>query len=145
MAAASFSPGFRLSLTDSAVILTGAIGTVLAAQVEWWMGASIGFVVGHFFLFCNVLRAARPLELAWSACFLALTITNIATGKPGWTATFGASLLVTLVVLMLQLRRPSYHGIAWQRINPGLLQWWESQHAAPGSAVSEKPISGDDK
>lgn len=127
MTETSFRPGFRISATDIAVILIGALAAAYAVQIEWWMGATIAFVVGHFFLFCNVLRAARPLELAWTACFLALAISAISTGQPGWLWVFALSLLVTVVVLILQLRRPPYHGVAWQRINPGLPQWWQAQ------------------
>jgi hypothetical protein len=28
---------------------------------------------------------------------------------------------------MAQMRKPSYHGIAWQRFYPKLLEWWEAQ------------------
>ena len=125
MAAASFRPGFRLSALDAAVILAGSTGAALAAEVAWWMGTAIAFVIGHFFLFCNVLRAARPLELAWTACFLALAIASMTKGMPPWSITFALSSLVTLVVLALQIRRPSYHGIGWQRLNPDLPQWWD--------------------
>lgn len=69
MTETSFRPGFRISATDIAFILIGAVAAAYAVQVEWWMGAAIAFVIGHFFLFCNVLRAARPLELAWSGVF----------------------------------------------------------------------------
>ena len=126
MTTSTFRPGFRLSAVDVAVIVAGLIGAFFAAQVQWWMGAVIMFVVGHFFLFCNVLRAARPLELGWAGCFLALAIATMTSGKPAWPVTFAVSSLATLVVLMLQLRSVSYHGVGWQRINPKLPQWWET-------------------
>lgn len=107
------------------VIVAGGIGAVLAAQVEWWMGLVIAFIVGHFFLFCNVLRAARPLELAWSAVLLSIAGSTITMQWPGWSAAFGMSLVATVLVIVLQLRKSSYHGFGWQRINPGLPQWWE--------------------
>jgi len=125
-----FSPGFRLSLTDALVLLAGAIGSILAAQVERWMGLTVGFVVGHFFLFCNVFRLARPLELAWSALFVSLAGSTVVTEWPGWRMTLGISLVATLLVVVAQLRKPSYHGIAWRRFNPGLLEWWDAQGSA---------------
>ena len=124
-----FKPGFRIDVIDTLVLIAGAAGTVLLAQVEWWMGLIVGFAVGHFFLFCNVFRVAKPLELTWSAVFVALAASTIVTEQPGWTVTVGVTLATTLIVIVMQVRKPSYHGIAWQRFNPRLLQWWEAQNA----------------
>jgi hypothetical protein len=69
---------------------------------------------------------ARPFELTWAAIFLALASATLLTEAPGWPFTTGASLAATAVVVMLQMRRPSYHGLGWQCINPGLRAWWEA-------------------
>lgn len=130
-----FMPGFRIDTVDVLVLAAGAAASALAAQVQWWMGALIAFAVGHFFLFCNVLRMARPLELAWAGLFVALAASTIATSRPGWAIAFGGSLLATVAVIALQMGRPSYHGIAWQRINPGLRNWW----AEHGGSAGEGP------
>ncbi|MFT5172626.1 MAG: hypothetical protein ACI8W7_000792 [Gammaproteobacteria bacterium] len=123
-----FKPGFRIDAVDTLVLFAGATGTVLLAQGElWWMGLIIGFTVGHFFIFCNVFRVARRLELTWSAIFSALAGSTIISGQPGWVVTLGATLLATLVVIVMQVRKPSYHGIAWQRFNPRLREWWDAQ------------------
>jgi hypothetical protein len=122
-----FKPGFRLDVIDTLVLAVGAAGAALLAQVEWWMGLIVGFAVGHFFMFCNVFRVAKPLELTWSAIFVFLAGGTIVTGQPGWAVTLGATLVATLVVIVVQVRKPSYHGIAWQRLNPKLLEWWETQ------------------
>ena len=42
----------------------------------------------------------------------------------GTVATIG----LTMVVLV-EVRKPSYHGLGWQWINPALPTWWESQLA----------------
>jgi hypothetical protein len=131
MSAKVFKPGFRIDVIDSVVLVAGVIGAVAAAQVEWWMGLVIAYTVGHFFLFCNVFRMARPLELAWTALFIALAASTIATERPGWQITIAVSLLATVVIIVVQMRRPSYHGVAWQRINPNLRQWWEAQSSRP--------------
>lgn len=136
MAAAPFKPGFRIDLIDALVLIAGAAGAVFAARVEWWMGTLIAFAVGHFFLFCNVFRVGKPLELSWSALFVALAGCTIVLEQPGWVITLGATLLATVLVIALQMRKASYHGIAWQRINPGLPQWWEAQSA---SSTDGKP------
>jgi hypothetical protein len=129
MTASSFKPGFRISATDTFVLVAGVVGSVLGAQVEWWMGLVIGFVVGHFFLFCNVFRVARPLELSWAALFVALAGSTITMEAPGWQVTFATSLVATLLVIVVQMHKPSYHGAGWQLINPELPQWWERRQA----------------
>ena len=122
-----FNPGFRLDAIDTLVLVAGAAGAIFLAQVEWWMGLIIGFAVGHFFIFCNVFRVAKPLELTWSAIFVVLAGSTIATGQPGWMVTVATTLVATLAVIVMQVRKPSYHGVAWQRFNPRLPEWWESQ------------------
>lgn len=122
-----FSPGFRLSVTDVIVLVAGATGAVLVAQVLWWLGLIVALVVGHFFLFCNVFRVARPLELAWSVLFVALVGVTIAFDQPGWPVALSITLIGTLLVIFAQVRKPSYHGIAWERFNPKLRDWWEAQ------------------
>ena len=122
-----FNPGFRLDAIDTLVLVAGAAGAIFLARVEWWMGLIVGFAVGHFFLFCNVFRVAKPLELTWSAIFVVLAGSTIATGQPGWMVTVATTLVATLAVIAMQVRKPSYHGIAWQRFNPKLPEWWQSQ------------------
>jgi hypothetical protein len=122
-----FAPGFRLSLRDAVVLVAGVIAAPLLATMVWWWGFVVAFVVAHFFLFCNVVRMARPLELAWTAVFLAVTVGTITLDFPGWPVAIPLSLAATATVVALQLRKPSYHGIAWQRINPRLPEWWAAQ------------------
>lgn len=130
----TFDPGFRIDRIDVLVLVAGAVATVLLATVEWWMGLVVGFAVGHFFLFCNVFRVGKPLELTWSAIFVVLSASTIVTGQPGWPVTIALTLAATLVVIVAQMRRPSYHGIAWQRLNPNLRTWWEAQGASKEEA-----------
>src|SRR5207249_2417330 len=61
-----FSPGFRLSAVDVLMLVGGIAATVALAAITWWWGFVVGFVLAHFFLFCNVIRMARPLELSWA-------------------------------------------------------------------------------
>ena len=109
------------------VIVLGAAAAAWLAGIEPWWGAMVAFVVGHFFLFCNVVRMARPYELAWTAVFVALACPTLLAEWPGWPATTAVALALTVVVVVLQMRRPSYHGVLWQRINPGLRAWWEQR------------------
>jgi hypothetical protein len=128
MPAREFQPGFRLSALDIGVLIIGAICSVLVGSQVPVLGVAIAFVVGHFFLFCNVIRLARPLELAWAAFFATIGGLTALTGYPGWPATFAASLVATLFVLAIQMRMPSYHGVLWQRVNPQLPEWWAKRN-----------------
>ena len=131
---APFAPGFRLSVSDIVVIVLSCVVASLLTSLVWWWGLVPGFVVAHFFLFCNVLRMSRPLELLWATVFLVLSGATIACGIPGWPITVVISLIVTAFVTVLEMRKPSYHGIGWTRINPGLPKWWASHVATRESS-----------
>ena len=122
-----FAPGFRLSMLDVVVLAVGMMAAIGLATVVWWWGFVIAFVLGHFFLFCNVIRMSRPLELTWAGTFLALAAPTVLADRPGWLMTASLTFAVTLLVVVLETRKPSYHGVGWQRINPRLPEWWEAQ------------------
>ena len=86
------------------MLVAGAVATVTLWQTIWWLGFVIALVVGHFFLFCNVFRVARPLELARAAVFLASTYPTIAFGSPGWPASIVISLTTSFAVIVLEMR-----------------------------------------
>ncbi len=123
----AFRPGFRLSALDVAVLVLGA---GVAAAVAWQhrgVGVSVAFVVLHFFLFCNVFRIRRPAELAWALVFAVLCVIASLDALVAWPVVFVVSLISTVLFLIVELRAPSYHGVAWRRINPGLPDWWDQQ------------------
>ena len=126
---ADFQPGLRVSRTDAVVLFVGAAAAVFVYPKVPWAGLSVACVVGHFFLFCNVFRVTRALELAWVAVFLSLAALSGGTGRPAWTVTIGVTAAATGVVLFLGLRAPSYHGICWKTVNPGLRAWWDAHQA----------------
>lgn len=122
-----FSPGFRLSTFDVLVLIAGTICAVIFGLQTWWVGLVVGFVVAHFFLFCNVFRMSRPLELIWASIFTVLAGLTISTDNPGWGVTIAVSLCATFVLVVIEMRRPSYHGVGWKRINPRLPEWWDAK------------------
>ena len=126
MAANLFRPGFRLSQLDIAILLVGIVGAVLAGLVAPYAGFVIAFVVGHFFLFCNVFRVSRLPELTWAIIFIGLSTATILVGQPGWLVTALCSLIVTIGIIFREIRKPSYHGVFWRTWNPGLEAWWLS-------------------
>lgn len=123
----AFAPGFRLSALDVIILVVGVVTAFALVMVVWWGGFVVGFVVAHFFLFCNVVRMARLLELAWAGVFVALAAATVALDAPGWPVTATVSLVATVVVVVVQMRKPSYHGLGWRWINPGLPAWWETR------------------
>jgi hypothetical protein len=119
-----FQPGFRLSEMDVGIILLGICVSVLLARFDEQLGIAVLFVLAHFFLFCNVLRMSRPLELIWAVLFVLLAGSSFYFGLPSWNTTIVAMLGVTLILAIAQFMLPSYHGVLWQKINPDLEQWW---------------------
>jgi hypothetical protein len=128
-----FQPGFRCSYVDVGVLALGAIVAVTARNTA---GGIVAFVVAHFFLFCNVFRVSRRLELAWSGLFVALAGCTIAFERPSWLVTISVTLLATVLVIALTMRKPSYHGVLWRTINPALPEWWARNQANP--AIQER-------
>lgn len=124
-----FHPGFRCSVTDVAIVVAGACAAVEVPNLGLWIAVAIG----HFFLFCNVLRLARVLELAWAAVFvLGAGAVRAGVAVTPVLAAIGAT---SLVVTVLAIAQPSYHGVLWRWINPKLPHWWrahgeDSQHPA---------------
>ena len=121
---AAFLPGFRISVRDVIVLIPGAAAAWWVARIDLSLSLAVLFTVGHFFLFCNVVRMARKLELIWTAIFLVLAVCAQLLQVPSWNQTFAICLVATCVLVATHLRSPSYHGLGWQRINPGLPEWW---------------------
>ena len=84
MAASNFAPGFRLSSLDVFVLVGGTVGVTVLFTVMWWYSLVVGLVLAHFFLFCNVFRVSRPLELLWASVFVVLAGATILWGLPSW-------------------------------------------------------------
>ena len=124
---ARFAPGFRFSFFDGLILIAGAVGSVFGWNVEWWLGVLIGFVVLHFFLFCNVFRIARKPELVWAGVFVLLAGSAIVFEVPVWWMVFAGGLLLSTILIALETRKPGYHGVGWRRWNPGLEEWWRKQ------------------
>lgn len=125
MARSAFAPGFRLSIVDVVILVVGVVAAVGVGMIDRWAGLAVAWVVGHFFMFCNVLRMARALELAWAGVCAGLMVLAIGLGVVGWPAVFLGSGATTLVLSVVATRMPSYHGVGWRRLNPGLPRWWE--------------------
>ena len=108
--------------------MTGAGCSWLATDSSSSLAAAgIAFVVGHFFLFCNVFRIRRAPELIWAGVFTTLATATVVVGTTDWTATFAVSALLTVVLVAIEMRHPSYHGLFWRQVNPHLPEFWRSR------------------
>lgn len=137
MTQATFAPGFRLSVVDGVALGAGAVATATAAMTSGWIALGVAFAVAHFFLFCNVLRLPRRLELLWAGVFLMLMVAASAAWL-NWPAAFGVVLLMTLGVAILGVRQPGYHGVLWRWFNPDLPDWWEARQAMSAIGVNDR-------
>jgi hypothetical protein len=124
----TFSPGFRLSKLDVLILIVGLIASVALSPSLPIVSLAIAVVVGHFFLFCNVFRVARWPEFIWAGVFLLVMADVILWQRLSISLAVAVVLFTTLLVVGLEMRKPSYHGIFWQRLNPGLPQWWAERH-----------------
>ena len=140
-----FQPGFRLSVFDVVILVIGGAASAYSATIELRFGIAIAFVVLHFFLFCNVLRMSRDLEPLWAGAFAALAIATISFDLLSWNALFAISAAVTVVLAIVEMRRASYHGVGWQRLNPGLSQWWEMHHSRSERSQSRIAIASEER
>ncbi len=120
----TFNPGLRLSVIDSLILTGSCAGVIGLIPVAAEIAFVIGYTVGHFFLFCNVFRVSRIPELIWASLFIFLTGLTLMTEKPGWAWVVFLTLVMTIIIIFLEMKKKSYHGIFWKSVNPNLEQWW---------------------
>ena len=130
-----FKPGFRISRIDLLVLAIGALLAGYCYPHSKVVSLIIIFTVGHFFLFCNVTRMSRVPELIWSSIFLCFAGLSVSTGHPSWLITFSLSTAVTLILILLEIRKPCYHGIFWQILNPNLPNWFNETSSTRGTLL----------
>ena len=121
-----FKPGFRLSEMDVGILIAVISASVLLARFDERFGMVLLFVLAHFFLFCNVLRMSRSLELLWAALFVLLAGSTFYLSFPLLRYTLSVMLVVTVILSAVQTMQPSYHGVLWRKVNPDLKQWWDA-------------------
>ena len=107
--------------------MLGVCVAVLLARLDERLGLALLFVLAHFFLFCNVLRMSRPLELIWAVLFVLLAGSTFTFGFSSWNTTLVGMLVVTVILAIIQFLLSSYHGVFWRKINPNLKQWWAAR------------------
>lgn len=71
---------------------------------------------------------SRIPELIWAGVFITGASASFKIGVPSFEVAVGISLFTTIVLVALEVRKPSYHGVYWQKLNPNLEKWFESQY-----------------
>lgn len=129
-----FKLGFRISIFDICILVAGSVfAAFLFHKSQILFGLIVALVVGHFFLFCNVFRICRRSELIWATAFVLLSIgTSFANlPSPSLFAVYLAFVHVSIIpaadFIIIETRKPSYHGIFWKKWNPNLKSWWKEQ------------------
>ena len=120
--------GFQFFATDAAAIIafTGL------AIVFWHFGSPLAWILlitaAHFFLFCNVFRIIRRRELVWAATFIINISLWTWLGKLSITPVLLCQLPITTILILMDLRSSTYHGIFANRLNPSLNKYLKGQN-----------------
>lgn len=116
--------GARITWLDLAVIALCIVGTVVAqTRITGAMVYLPCIVLGHFFLFCNVFRVHRRLEIAWAAVFIVntfawfcLTLEGSASPVAFWSRVLLVQTPFTTTAVLIALFSKDYHGIGYRFI-----------------------------
>lgn len=128
--------GFQFFATDAAAIAAFAS----LAMIFWHFGSPLSWILlttaTHFFLFCNVFRIVRRRELIWAATF----IINIGLwtwlNKLSIAPVLLCQLPITTLLILMDVRSSTYHGIFASRLNPVLndyLKAADNQYQPPNN------------
>ncbi len=115
-------PGFRFSRVDALVLVAGAVLTVVLWPAMGSLALVVPVALAHFFLFCNVFRVRRGVELLWAGVFMANFAAWGLLGRFSWVRVLLTQLPVTLTILVVEVRHPRYHGIFASRHPEGPLE-----------------------
>lgn len=114
----SKKPGFRLSTVDVIFLVFSGITTYILHPYLLSFIWIIPLVVGHFFLFCNVFRVRRNLELLWATVFCANIIVHFYTHF-SWKTVLAVQIPTTIIIVIAQIQDKNYRGIfyKWKKAN----------------------------
>ena len=121
-----------------------ALVLVLAGLAIWalWIPVQefaclVGFVVAHFFLFCNIFRIHRKYELAWSAIFMINVSCGLATQAWGLLDAMLLQAPLTVVLIVAEMCSLRYHGVGCRMINARqVAEWTQTSNHESGRSAS---------
>lgn len=114
----SKKPGFRISIVDIVFLVFSGIMTYILYPYLLSFIWIIPLVVGHFFLFCNVFRVRRNLELLWAIVFCGNIIVHFYTHF-SWKTVLAVQIPTTIIIVIAQILDANYRGIfyKWKKAN----------------------------
>lgn len=109
-------PGVRFSALDAALLLLAALVSALTWNLFGvGVGRLIAMTVGHFFLFCNILRLRTSYELVWAMAFVAIAVgVTVVRAEPSWGHVLVLILPVTAALAGLEIGSGNYRGLGWR-------------------------------
>lgn len=119
--------GCRFFVTDALALgsfVTAAMALRRMGSPLWWL---LALVAGHFFLFCNVFRVRRRLELGWAIVFLINSGAWLWWGRLEWLNVLACQLPITVGCIGAEVRSRQYHGLFARRVNPNLDDYLEGR------------------
>jgi hypothetical protein len=111
--------GFRFSVMDGCVLVVGGLVSWPAYRVLGAQGLLLPFVLGHFFLFCNIFRIRPRYEYIWAGVWVANYGAWLFSGSFGWWGVLAVQTPLTVLLIVLEMRSAEYHGVLWRRLRRG--------------------------
>jgi hypothetical protein len=111
--------GFRFSVADGFVLVASGLASWPAYRALGEQALMLPLVLGHFFLFCNVFRVRRNYEYIWAAAWVVNCGAWLFSGSFTWWGVLAVQSPLTVVLIVLEMRSPEYHGILWRRLRRG--------------------------
>lgn len=118
--------GFRFSFSDGIALLVFVVVGCGFAHAGSPFGWLLFLAAGHFFLFCNVFRIIRHLELIWAALFISNVMLWSVFDRLSWSTVFLTQLPVTVSLIGFEMCQSRYHGIFARQINPSLNRYLDT-------------------
>jgi hypothetical protein len=105
-------PGFWWSPVDPVVVLATAVATwMLTARLGAFAGV-LPLIVGHYLLFCNVVRLRFWRELLWAAAMVwSGAVVMVVCQTTHWLPIALAVAPTTLILVLHEVREPTYRGV----------------------------------
>jgi len=103
-----------MSGLDALVMVVAVAATGLTLP---WLGVMAWLfviVAGHFFLFCNVFRIQRVLELVWAGLFVLNVSGWYVMDAFEWWRVLAAQTPATIALVSMSFSKNDYHGVFWR-------------------------------
>lgn len=118
------SIGMQFSAGDALVLVIAALAIWMLWTPAQEFALLVGFVVAHFFLFCNIFRIHRKHELAWAAVFVLNVFSGLAMEAWGLVEAMLWQVPLTVALIVAEMCSSRYHGAGCRVINARQVAEW---------------------